>query len=258
MIRRALFPMAMFIAAPAMGADTDVAAGYEYTDFSDKQGRRDLAMLEVAGKQGRATLIGNLASGRRRYGDGQRWEATRATAIVYYDWNRRVSTRTSATLASDSPVFARRELGNDFNIKLMDRAVLLLGMRHSEYYGGMDANAWTLGASVYLPGWIASYRYTRYDLSNGGDSYGNVLSLKRKDKAGRGSTQLWIGQGTGVYAYDWTSRLQGGRLKSVSLRRMQPYGDALTIGLGIGKAWYETPVTRYEGLSMSAEVRLRW
>jgi len=258
MIGRNFLLMAACFAPPALGAGIDFATGYEHTGFSDGQGSRDVARLEVSGKHGPATLIGNIASGRRRYGDDQRWDAMRGIGTLYYDWNRRLSTRTWATVASDSPVFARRELGNDFNLKVIDRTVLLLGMKRSEYYGGMDVNAWTIGASVYLSRWVARYRYTHYDLSDGGDSHGNVLSLKHKDRAGRGSTQLWIGQGTGVCAYDWTARLQGGRLKSISLRREQPWGEALTIGLGIGKAWYETPLGRYDGLSLSADLKMHW
>lgn len=258
MIGRPFLLLAACVAMPAVGAEIDLATGYEYTGFSDNQGRRELAMLEVAGRSGPATLVGNIASGLRRYGDGSQWRATRGSATLYYDWNRRLSTRTLAAVSDDTPVFATRELGNDFNLKLGKQVVLLLGMKRSEYYGGMDANAWTVGASVYRPRWVASYRYTRYDLSNGGDSYGNVLSLKLKDATGRGNTQLWIGQGTGVYAYDWTSRLQGGRSSSVSIRRVQPYGDALTLSFGIGKAWYETPLSRYDGLNGSVELKVRW
>jgi YaiO family outer membrane protein len=151
-----------------------------------------------------------------------------------------------------------REAIHDFNLKVVPNTVLTVGGRYSKYYGDVSVAGLSVGATYYVDRVSASYRYTGYRRSSGAHSHGNVASLRLKDDGGNGSTQLWLGKGTSVHEYEWLSELQDGKLKSATFRRIQPLTQKWALEASVGKVWYETPATKFDGVAAQVGATLAW
>lgn len=199
-------------------------------------------------------MVFNLSGGERDYGDNDTWKALRARTTLWYNWNEWLSSRTGVAVAENTPVFARQDLQQDISLKVVHGTLFTFGYRYASYTGDSEVNAWSGGLSVYTGPFITSWRYTRYYSEDKGDSYSHIVTLRMNDWQGEGNTQLWLSRGTGAYAYDWYSAHRKGTLKGVSLRRAQPLRDQLSLGISVGKQWYDTPVDRYQGVQTIADI----
>ena len=248
----------LMCAYPAFAADDKVTVGIEVTDFSRGFGERRILSAESVSTFGANTLIVGTSGGRRDYGDGSSFSGTALSGTFYRDWSDLISTRTNVIFSSDDPVFVNQVIDQDITIKVLPRTTLTAGARYSEYFGDVHSLAWSVGASHYFHRLMVKYRYTHHDLSGIGDGYGNMLMFRLKDSAGDGFTQLWLGQGTSIQEYDWTSVVQEGDHKSVTFRRVQPLTENLTLNASVGKSWNKTPVANYQGITVNVGVSYRW
>jgi YaiO family outer membrane protein len=155
-------------------------------------------------------------------------------------------------------VFANRDISQHVNFKAGDSVVLHLGGRYTEYYGDVNARIWTTGASYYRGQWISNYRYTRYHLSDREDGDSHLFSLRRKDRNGAGSTQLWLGRGSSAFAYETLPELEDSTSTSISLRRSQPLTENIKLDALIGRTLHDSPHARYHGVSSRIGVGYHW
>lgn len=258
-ISRFILAIAAIMFAFAASAEvTKISTTVENVDFNNGRGDRQVAQVEAVAKAGDATFVVNGAYGKRDYGEGVSFNGQRVQGTLYFDWGKALSSKTSATWSSNDPVFVNREIAHDFNVKVIPNTVLTVGGRYSEYFGGVYISAWNVGGTYYWDRLSATYRYSKYHSSLGGSTDANMVSLRLRDSEGRGNTQLWLGKGSSLYAYDWTSDLGVGDQKSVVLRRVQPIGQKLDLTVGVGKVWYENPFSKYEGVSANVGLVYNW
>ncbi len=230
---------------------------HEHTDYSSDRGERDVTQLELGWKSGDHTVLLDLAHGRRDFG-GDVHEGERVAVHAYHAWNGRWSGRSLLAYGSDDAVFANRQFGHHVNYKAARNVVLHGGATWSAYHGDVHALAWQGGASIYNGPWTTSVRYTHYDLSNRDDGHSFLMSVRRRDAIGHGSTQLWLGQGTSAFAYDAGPELRDTRSKSVSLRRVQPITEKLRLDVTVGRTWHDSAVQRYHGTSGRLGLSYHW
>lgn len=245
-------------ASAAQAAVESISVQLDHADYDAARGSRDVAGVAVAGRTGESRWVLETAHGQRDFGDIAH-SGTRAGASLHHRWNERLSTRTVARFSDDTPVFANREVGHDFKLKVLPNTVLHVGGRYAEYFGGTHVSGWSAGAAYYFPRVTAHYRHSRHHLSTRGEGHGDTLSLRLKDAQGRGSSQLWLGSGTSAYAPDMDPvLLRDNRSTSAFLRRNQPIGAHLTLNAGIGKTWHETPFEKYTSLSSQLGLAYHW
>jgi len=232
--------------ATANAAETTVNGTVEYTDFSGDFGNRVVGELIGSAKWDATTIVFDLAHGRREYAD-EDFSGTRVGADIYHDWSERLYTKTSVSLATNSPLFPRHQLKQDVNLKFGSNLVASVGIGHNRYYGGRDALIWTAGGTYYFKGGFVSYRYSGYDVEDLGNTHGHLASVRINDARGRGETQLWVGTGTSVHEFEVLPTLSKGRTTGVSLRRVQPITDKLALDLTVGRRWYDIGGADYHG-----------
>lgn len=254
----AIATLAFACSATAYAGIEKTTVSIEHVDYSEGHGQRNVANLEAVGSFNATTIVVSAAAGKRDYGNDVAFSGSRFRAVSYHDWHPKLSTRTAVSLSTDDPVFVNREAVHDFNLKVVPDTVLTIGGRYSNYYGDISVAGLSVGATYYVDRLSASYRYTGYRRSSGASSHGNVASLRLKDDAGSGSTQLWLGKGTSVHEYEWLSELQDGKLKSATFRRVQPLPQKWALDASVGKIWYETPATKFVGVSAQIGATLAW
>ena len=152
--------------------------------------------------------------------------------------DRGLTTRTYGTIASNSPVFVNREIGQDFNLKPDAATVLTLGSRYSRYFGATDSWSWSAGAARYFPGGYVSYRFSAYDTSGLGHTTGHTIGAKLSDPYG--ATQAWVGFGSQLHDADWVSSPQKGKQTQVEVRRLQPISKGVALSIGAKQAWIKS------------------
>lgn len=244
-----LLPL-LAISAPARAApEHGGRVTLEYTDFTRDFGEREVATLEYDLDFGDTAIVLTAAQGRREFASVTR-SATRGGATVYHDWNDRLSTRTSASIATDDPVFPTLDVAHDFNLRIGRNLVLLAGGRYTRYFGGKDAYSVTAGASYYFRGGLVSYRFTRQDVEGEDAAYGHLVSLRLNDSSGGGFSQIWLGAGTDVRDDDILPGVARGDYRSISGRRLQPLAGPVALDLGLSHAWYDTGLAEYEGTTV--------
>lgn len=247
------------VTLPAYGMTLDgLTVGYDHTGYSTGYGTKNIAYAELKSVFDSSAAVMNVSRGSRDYNHGESFQGTRGRMTVWYDWNPLLSTRTGLSLGDNSPVFVRREVLNDFNLKLLKGTVLTVGGRHAIYYNNTEVNAFSAGGAWYTGPVILTYRYTTYDSIGAGGSYSHLASIRLKDSQGLGYTQFFASTGTGAYTYDWSPTVRSGKLHSLILKRVQPLTENVDLNLVAGKQWFETPVTSYSGLNVQLAVTWRW
>jgi YaiO family outer membrane protein len=256
--RRAL-PIALSVlAVPAAHAGVDkLSVQSDYVDYSDGHGLRRVSGVEATAKLGDTTVVLGAMAGSRDYG-AEKHHGSRFTSLVYHDWTKRLSTRTAITASTNSPVFVRRELQHDFNIKLVRNVVMTLGGKHSEYFGGVRSTGWIAGGAWYTGRMIATYRFGQFDMTEGDDSTGHLLSMRLKDRSGDGLSQLWLGKGASLETADTLSDPRENRSRSVAVRRVQPLGGGLSLNLTLGKTLYDNDVAKHHAISSGIGLAYDW
>jgi len=255
---RLVFASLLIGSASAHATDSWVTAALSHTNYTNGFGERDILSAEYGHVFDANTLVLKAFGGTRDYDGGTSFDDASLSGTFYRDWNDKFSTRTNLAISKDEPVFANRVLDQEFSYKAFPNTVLTVGAKHTEYSDGVESNAWYSAAAYYFDRVMIRYRYTHYNLSGIDDSYGNLLTIRLKDREGAGSTQLWLGQGTSVQEYDWSPTVQSGDYKSVALRRVQPVSQNVTLNLGLSQAWYDTPVSNYKGLTSNLGLTYRW
>ncbi|WP_045449959.1 YaiO family outer membrane beta-barrel protein [Citrobacter sp. S-77] len=248
---KALLISIIFINLPAYANLTSLTAGYNFTNYSKEHGKLNLTYTEIIAKDEGTTFLLNLSQGHRDYKD-KNFDATRGQGAFWYKWNNWLTTRTGLAFADNTPVFARQDFRQDFNLNLLSKTLFTTGYRYSKYYDDVELNALQGGVSLYVGSIIASYRYTYYDSSDVGGSYSNTLSLRLNSSHSGSYTQLWLSRGTGAYMYDWSSETLYGSVKSISVQRIQPITEKIHLGLTVGKSWYHTPTFNYNRLLLAS------
>jgi YaiO family outer membrane protein len=233
-------------AMPAHAADAKFGMTSEYTHFSGGFGSLRETGGETTLEFGRTKLIAGVTNGLRKV-DGDKYSSVRFSGTVYHDWTDRFYSRTSISAASNQPVFARREVAQDFSYKLTRKAIVTVGGKHSQYYGGQDVLSWSAGGTYYFGGGLVSYRFSSYDSKGLKSSYGHTLSARIKDPRGSGSTQLWLGAGTALHDGDLLPIAETGKFRSVTLQRVQPLTKNIALRAGAGRTWYESAGNKYAG-----------
>lgn len=237
------------VAVSAQAATDEVSGTVEYTDFTNGFGNREVATVEYNKDLGDTSFVLSGSYGRREF-SSEDYKAARASATLYHDWSTRFYTRTSVAIASDRPVFATRELIQDFNFKVQRNTVLLAGAKYTRYFGNVDATSWTLGATQYFDGGFFSYRYTGYDVEHLGKTHGHLATVRVNDSKGSGRTQMWLGMGTSLHEQEFLPVLAKGRVDSFTLQRVQPLGSHLALKADLGHSWYKTAFTKYQGTTL--------
>lgn len=244
----------------AASNEQNLMAGYEYRDYSKDRGSRNLSFVEYGNKFNKGAIVTRLTNADRDFGSSVSDTGTEGKLDIYYNWNNYLSTKSGLTLSDNTFVFPHQEYRQDFNITPRKNLVINLGVKHTEYADDVDVDAWSSGLSWYSKRMILSYKYTDYSSDEKGDSYGNTISAKLRDKEGTGNTQLWLGFGTGAYSYEWdpaASKLNGD-FKNITLRREQPISNNWLLGFSVGKGWYETPLDNYYSVNGQVDLSYKW
>jgi YaiO family outer membrane protein len=245
----ACVPALVLTAGPAWASDNSVGLSTNYTDYSKAFGSRRESAAESTTKLGSTSFTLGVTQGRRKYAD-ESYSAVRVSGTVYQNWTDRLYTRTYGSLSSDKPVFATREIGTDLNLKLLSATVATLGAKAARYSGRRDAWAWSLGATQYFRGGFATYRFTQYDVERLGKTRGHMATVRVKDGAGAGATQLWLGTGNSLHEELFTADRRG-KFRTVAIQRVQPIKGPVALTLSVGRTWYDTSAADYRGTRLS-------
>jgi YaiO family outer membrane protein len=216
----------------------------EYLSYSGPFGSRRTVNAETRIDTGTTVLSVGVSQGFRKAGD-DKFKATRLTGTVVHDWSSRLSTRTSASIASDQPVFVTRELLQEISYKPLPQTVLTVGGRYARYWGGVDALSWSVGAAQYFRGGMVSYRFSSFDVRHLGHSNGHLVSFKLQDPYG--SNQLWLGHGTALHDAVWLSAPEKGDYNNIEYRRVQPIAGGVGLMLGVNRIWYKADGAKFHG-----------
>lgn len=245
-----LAPILLTCASVANATDQKIIVTTEQTNFSGGYGKRIKTSVESATDLGDTAFSVNISHGKRDVG-AERFKSLRLGGVVYHDWSEKFYTRTTMGLSSNKPVFATRELSNDFSYKVLPNAVATVGAKYARYYGGTDVLSWSAGGSWYFKGGFASYRFSSFDIDKLGKSHGHLASVRLKDGKGAGHTQLWAGSGTSLHDQEFLVTGSKGTYRSLALQRVQPVRGPVSVNLTLGRSWYDTPSADYRGTSGS-------
>jgi len=230
--------------------DTRLLLTNELTDYSAGFGRRRETTAEYSADFGKTAVTLSASHAKRKF-EADSFKAVEFSGTVYHDWNDRLYTRTHVALASDKPVFASRQLANDFNVKLLPNTVVTVGGKYARYFGDRDVLSWSAGGTWYFRGGFASYRYSNYDVDRLGNSHSHLASFRLKDPRGEGLTQLWLGSGTSLHEQEITLSGRKGSYRSIALQRVQPIKGPLAVNVTLGRTWYDTNAADYRGTTAS-------
>jgi YaiO family outer membrane protein len=233
------------LAPPPKAAPTLFKTGMsgDYVGFSDGMGFRRTVTGDVTHDLGDTTVKLGMSQGERDYGPGREsWSGLQAAAMVSHSWSDRVTTTTSVSGGSNSPVFSRFQAQQDVEYKLLPGTIVRLGGRYTRFFGGKEVGAGMAGVTQYFAGGLVSYRLSAFDVVGGGRTQAHLFSLQVKDPGGQGSTQLWAGTGSSLHELDWMDETQGGRSNSLTVRRVQPLGGGVGMALTMGRTWYDRPL----------------
>ena len=234
-------------AAPAQVAHASVDASY--TDFSKAFGSRRIGTAAMSGKLGSAKLDLSVSNGERRFSDVT-FRGTRLAGGIANNWTDRLSSRTSVSLATNKPVFARSELAQELSYKLLQDVVLTVGGKHATYFGGAHVNSASAGGTYYFRGASVAYRFSGFDIAGLGHSHAHQLSVRVPDSGGRAATQLWIGRGTSLQDVAFLPTAGRGNYTSIALRRLQPIAGGVALSVTAERTWFNTPVADYTGTTL--------
>lgn len=222
----------------------------QYTHFTDGFGKRRQTSAEYSADLGRTAFTINATHAKRTFAS-ETFGAVEVAGTVYHDWNDKLYTRTHIAVSSDKPVFASRQAATDFNFKVIPQTVLTLGGKYARYHGERDVYSWSAGGTWYFDDGSVGYRFTLSDVDKLGKSHSHLATIRLKDPRGSGQTQLWLGTGTSLHEQEVLLSGQKGSFKSVALQRVQPIAGPVAVNLTLGRSWYDTGSTDYQGTTAS-------
>jgi YaiO family outer membrane protein len=235
--------------------DPSLLLSTQYTHFTDGFGKRRQTGAHYSVDFGKTAFTIGASQTKRTFAT-ETFKAVELSGTLYHDWNDRIYTRTSAAISADKPVYASRQIANDFNFKVMPQAILTVGGKYARYFGNRDVLSWSAGGSYYFGGGFASYRFTAYDVDKLGSSHSHLATFRVNDPRGSGQTQLWLGAGTSLHEQEVLLSGQKGSYKSVALQRIQPVSGDLSLSLTLGRTWYDT-TNDYRGTNASIGLNYR-
>lgn len=222
--------------------------GGDYTSFTAGKGSRRIVTAGVTRDFGSTTLVLGAAQGERDFGPGKGSRfGVQASALLSHDWNSRITSVTSLSAASNSPVFGRFQVQQDVDLKVAAGTIFRVGGRYTNYYQGQEVRAGHVGVTQYFAGGLVSYRLSAFDSENKGRTTAHLVSLQLKDPRGSGRTQIWAGTGSSLHDLEWMPDVADGRAHSLSLKRSQPLGGGIGLSLSVGRTWYDRPLGEYQG-----------
>lgn len=243
--------------APALAKDVTMSLSVMHTDFGNAFGDRLISSVEVVTPVDDDVLTLALSAGTRAFSAGEGAHASAGSVTWHGTWGGRIFTRTRLTVGSDDPVFVHRLADQDVTIKLGRSYTATAGVKVAEYYGGADATSWYVAGTYYVGRGSVRYRYTHYDISGIGSSYGNMVAVRLNSDKGA-VNQLWLGQGTSIQEYDWAPVAQGGDYLSAALKRTQPIGDKWLVSIAAERSLHDVPGLRYFSTSLSLGLSYQW
>lgn len=229
-----------------------------HVDYTDGNGTRSISELEYLFRTGKNVAVFTAAHGRRD------WSAARAAGLrldasVHHQWTRRLGTRTAVQWGDDARVFARRGIEQNLAVALGRHSTATAGARRTWYAGGNETTAYYAEGSRTLGRATLRFRHTRYNTTGIGRSHGNLASVRLKDRAGAGSTSVWLGQATSVQQYAWSEQALPGRSASIAVQRSQPLAEGWTLSAGVENTWNRTGSgRRYEARGVRLGIARRW
>lgn len=235
------------LAQPASGK---LALTTEYTNYSGSFGKRQETTAQYSTDLGRTAFTVSASHAKRKF-ENDSFTAVELSGTIYRDWGDRFYTRTNVALSSDKPVFATRQVSNDFNFKVLPGAVVTVGGKYARYYGDRDALSWSAGGTWYFGGGLATYRYSNYNVDRLGKSHSHLATFRLKDGRGDGQTQLWLGSGTSLHEEELLLSGRKGNYRSIALQRVQPIKGRLAVNVTLGRTWYDTNSANYRGTTAS-------
>lgn len=237
-----------------------ITTGYEYTDYTEDRGHKDVRFIEYGRKKGKTAIVTKVASINRDFNQGESAIGIQGGLDVSYDWNKFLSTKSGATFSDHNPTLARSEYRHDFYLKPIKNFVVNLGGKHATYDNDIEVDALSYGLSWYSKRLILSYKYTGFDASDKPKTHGNTVSVKVKDQTGLGSTQLWVGSGKGAYGYEWDNidTMYTNDIDSIAVRREQPITNNLLVGVTLGKTRYNIPSQDYDAVKGQLDFIYKW
>jgi YaiO family outer membrane protein len=228
--------------APALDLQKVVASvTAENLSYSDGFGKRRVVSARSRFDMSRTKVQLGLAQGRRSGGDGHS-NATQGSAVLVHDWGP-VTTKTSASIASNSPVFANRDFSQEVSLNVLPTTVVTAGVRYARYFTGIDSWSLSLGATHYFRGGLIGYRFSAFETEHRGHSVGHLVSGKLDDPYG--STQAWVGHGTAIHDAEWLPTPEKGKYTNVEVARSLKLGSGLNLELGVKRGWYRVPSTHF-------------
>lgn len=216
----------------------------EYLSYSGSYGSRRIVNATSTVDLGTTSLSLSVSQGVRKEGNNK-FSAQRLSGTLVRDWSSRISTRTSASIASNQPVFINRDFVQEVSYKPLPQTVLTVGGRYSRYFGGVDGTSWSVGAAQYFRGGMIGYRFSSYNIKHLGNTTGHLVNFKLNDPLG--SNQLWLGHGSALNDAAWLAIPEKGKFTSAELRRVQPIGAGVSLMLGVNRVWYDTQSAKYHG-----------
>lgn len=225
-------------------------------EYSDNGGALRSLTAEYKLEHDDITLLVAPSLGERVIENASDYQAVRGAATLYANLAEGLSSRTSAAVAEDKPVFVKIDLSQDFTVKAFKNTTITAGARYAEYFGDTEVTFLSLGARYYFRGGSVSYCLSRID-PEGVDSFlAHLVNIAISDKSGRGATQLWLSKGSSPQDRDPLLQDFSGDDYGFYLRRVQPLGDRLDLLAGFGLTSYDRPGNRVTGTEFGLGLRL--
>jgi YaiO family outer membrane protein len=227
----------------------------EIQDFSDGYGSLDSVKMEYKLDMGRTTVVLTPAVGRRK-ARGNSDTAFGIGGALYHRFSDDFSTRTYVAIAEDEPVFANRDVAQDFTVRVAKNLTATVGGRWARYYNDRDVYFASGGMRYYFKGGSISYRLSYVD-PDGRDSFlAHLVNVSINDGDGRGKTQLWLSKGEASINQSQLQTNFDGDDYGAFLRRVQPITkDFSLIGL-VGISSYDRPSDRVNAVSVGLGIEL--
>lgn len=237
------------------GSAHSVQVFAEQDHYSDGLGTLKSVTLEYKFVDEDMTVVFTPAIGERSTSTTSE-SAFGAGAAVFLKLSDKVSTRTFVAAAEDEPVFANRQVAQDFTLATSANTTLTVGGRWARYNGDRDVYFVSGTGRYYFNGGSVSYRLTYVDPEGRDGFLAHLVNLSINDKSGRGKTQLWLGAGSS--ALDRAQAQVGffGEDYSATLRRLQPLTKQFSIIGQAGVTSYETPTGRITSTNLGVGLQL--
>jgi YaiO family outer membrane protein len=235
--------------APLMAQATHtVTASAETQEFSDDFGSLRTVQLEYRFENEDTTVVLTPSYGERR-APGVKQGALGGGVTVYQDWSPSVSTRTSAFVAEDAPVFAQYDLAQDVTVKVADSTAVTLGGRYARYFGDIDVTTLSAGVRQYFGFGSIAYRASWVNPEGRDDYLSHLVNLTVNDGSGEGKTRLWLSAGEASISSAQVPDNFSGDDYAAMLQRVQPITARLAVVPTIGYSSYDRSAGRIHAIS---------